>query len=383
MKITDVHVYPLRLKLSEKFLIGNTCNYEMCPVIAVVKTNEGITGYGEAMPAWEVTGETQDSCMAAIKAFCNPSLIGDTLIGKSLNSKDDVLELIEFIDPLRAPQKIYGNPAAKAALEGAFWDICGKHMEMPVYKILGGEQKKIIFQHVTGIFEPEETLDHVRKDLEAGAGVIKLKTGCKKIGRYDNFERDIITVKKVSELVQQYRSKAKIVIDANQGYVTPKKAIEICSQFDHLIEYVEQPIVAGNKLGLKEVKKKLNTKIMADEAVHDLFDAELLLNLRAVDFFNLKIMKTGGIFRLIQIAERAAESGIPCQIGSMIENTLGTAQGIHAFFSHKNILTNELGAIRRFQTILGQGLSVLPSELLLDEHNGLGIEINDKDLNNA
>ncbi|WP_410594218.1 enolase C-terminal domain-like protein, partial [Bacillus sp. SIMBA_074] len=88
-----------------------------------------------------------------------------------------------------------------------------------------------------------------------------------------------------------------IRIDANQGWTT-KQAISIIHELEERklnVDLVEQPVQAHDIEGLKEIKRCVQVPIMADESLFSPRDAMRLLNEHAVDFLNIKLMKTGGI----------------------------------------------------------------------------------------
>ena len=58
MKIAEIDAYPVKLAFKEPFVIANASFSDLYYVIVRLSTDCGITGYGEAIPAWEVTGET-------------------------------------------------------------------------------------------------------------------------------------------------------------------------------------------------------------------------------------------------------------------------------------------------------------------------------------
>ncbi len=129
-----------------------------------------------------------------------------------------------------------------------------------------------------------------------------------------------------------------------------------------------------------EVRKQLDVPIMADEAVHGVHDARLLLELGAVDIINIKLMKSSGIIGARRIADLAEQYGVPCQIGSMIESTVGTAMGAHAFLSHENIRTSELSGMRFLSRNYGEGVRLDRYSLALSEEPGLGVTVRDEEL---
>ena len=72
------------------------------------------------------------------------------------------------------------------------------------------------------------------------------------------------------------------------------------------IELIEQPVIRHDFEGLKYVTDHTYTPIMADEAVFSPDDMKRVLEMRAADLVNLKLMKSGGIYKALQMNKMAA-----------------------------------------------------------------------------
>ena len=97
MKITAVKNIPIKLQMKEPFVIASVTNFDMYYVIVKVETDTGVSGYGEATPAWEVTGETWQSVAACVDLFTDGSLLGYSLIGREIGSLEAVRAIMETI----------------------------------------------------------------------------------------------------------------------------------------------------------------------------------------------------------------------------------------------------------------------------------------------
>ena len=164
MKITDIKAEKVRIELTSPFRVAFAeINYSENLLIKV-STDEGIDGYGEAAPLPFVTGETIDSVVSVI-SLLRPGLIGMNPL--------DIEKIHELMDGC-----IYGNSSAKCAVDLAMYDICGKLMGQPVYKLLGGYSNRVQNDITIGIDTPEamaeEARAHVFKD---GFHILKIKAG--------------------------------------------------------------------------------------------------------------------------------------------------------------------------------------------------------------
>ena len=129
MKITDIKAEKVRIELTVPFRVAFAeINYSE-NLLLKVSTDEGIDGYGEAAPMPFVTGETIDSVISVINMI-RPGLIGMDPM--------DIEKIHELMDTC-----IYGNSSAKCAVDLAVYDLMGKFMGQPVYKLLGGYSNRV------------------------------------------------------------------------------------------------------------------------------------------------------------------------------------------------------------------------------------------------
>ena len=118
-------------------------------------------------------------------------------------------------------------------------------------------------------------------------------------------------------------------IDANQGWKV-KEAIETLKALDKFnIQHCEEPIARWNYMKLKKVKKHSPIPIMADESCGDEHDAERLIELKACDYFNIKLGKAGGIYKGLKIVDLAQKAGIHLQVGAFVESRLAMTAFAH------------------------------------------------------
>ena len=92
--------------------------------------------------------------------------------------------------------------------------------------------------------------------------------------------------------------------------------------------------------GSAEVKAKNTTKVavMLDECIHNIYDAERAGRLDAADYFNIKLMKCGGLYYGAQIADIAEKYGKQCMVGCMQENKISITAGVSLVAAKKSIV---------------------------------------------
>src|SRR6185437_7231458 len=155
----DVQAFDL--KLTTPFRISRHVQYTAQNVLARI-THEGMTGIGEAAPS-EHYGETRGTVLAALDMLTNE-------LGDDPFALEETLAHINHL--------LGRNPSAKAALDMALYDLIGKRLNVPVYKLLGLSAARTPLTSFTiGIDTPEAM---ARKALEAkDYPILKIKVGTK------------------------------------------------------------------------------------------------------------------------------------------------------------------------------------------------------------
>lgn len=144
MKINKVECVPVSLPI-EPFSDAYGNYDEMHYALALIHSDEGLTGVGEASPIDpSFYGETQSSIKAAIEGYIDPLIRGKNPL--------DIDKIESEID-----NRINGNSCAKAAVDIALHDLAGKALGVPVHTLLGGlsrEEASIALE--LGITRPED-----------------------------------------------------------------------------------------------------------------------------------------------------------------------------------------------------------------------------------
>lgn len=306
LRIRQTELYKLSIPLIEPFSTSLGTEDSANNVLIKIITDEGIVGYGECSPYMPINGETPDTCLVVGQYFAQALKGRDPLkIGKCIKIMDEI---------------IYGNTSIKSAFDMALYDIAAQHAGLPLYKFLGGENNKdIITDYTVSIGEPEKMAADALQIKEKGYPAIKVKLG--KEGAKD--------VERIKAIREKVGNEIPIRIDANQGWKV-KEAIETLNALAaYNIQYCEEPIAKWKFMQLKKVRKNSPIPIMADESCGTHHDAERLIKLEACDMFNIKLVKTGGIYYAKQIAMMAEEANMPVQVGAMLESRLGMTAFAH------------------------------------------------------
>jgi len=283
-------------------------------VMVKITSSDDISGIGESCSLPDFSGETHDTIKLMIDKYYSEILF-----------KKDPFNLESIHQEL--DHKFPANNAAKAAIDMALYDLIGKTLNIPVYKLLGGIcRSRVETGESLGIGKPLEIAEKAERFMKQGARAIKLKVGI-------DAKQDVETVRIVRE---KLGDDINIRVDANAGYSlkTAMKVLKKIERWD--IEYAEQPVAAWDREGLSLLRKSSSIPIMVDESICSIGDAVELIRSEAVDFFGLKLIKHGGIFKTKKIATLAEVNGIDCVLISPWETQIGIAAAIHLVLSSPN-----------------------------------------------
>jgi len=352
MKVSKVQIHPITIRFSESFETSYGPQSEQKSVLIKLETDEGITGWGEAAPLEEFTGENQDKVVRIFKE----KLSGEVLNENPLN--------IRHI--LQKMGKIEDYNSAKSAVDSALHDILGKKLRQPVYRVIGGLcREKIPLCEVFGIEPPERLIQKAVACVENGIKALKIKIGTDPVA-------DALRIKLVRDALKGIELRA----DANGGY-TLKRALDAVKRMEKYdLAYMEQPIPPGDLEALIKLKESTSIQIAVDESLYTFADAIEIVENEAADVFIIKLIKCGGIFNAKLITEIAEEANIPCVLVSPFETCVGLAANLHVALSSPSVkLPCELTMNTTYLDKYAEGLRTEKGFMLPPEEPGLGIKV--------
>lgn len=317
MKITDIKLGRISVPLRTPFKTALRTVNSVEDIIVEIHTDTGNIGFGEAPPTGVITGDTTGAIIGAIEDH-----IRKTIIGMNVENFEEIM--------LRLNSCVLKNTSAKAAVDIALYDLYGQLYGAPLYKLLGGYRKEIITDITISVNEPEEMAKDSIDAINRGYNTLKIKVG-------KDSKKDMERMKAIRKAVGY---DVELRIDANQGW-KPKEAVRVLRNMEDSglkIEFVEQPVSAHDIDGLKFVTDNVDIPVLADESVFSPMDALNILQRRAADFINIKLMKTGGIYNALKICSLAEIYGVECMIGCMLEAKVSVTAAVHLACA-KNIIT--------------------------------------------
>lgn len=353
MKIKEIKIGKVSIPLKKPFKTALRQVNSAEDIIIKVITDTGAVGYGNAPPTAVITGDSQDSIVAAIR-----DTLGPKLIGMDIDNLEGIMTILDTA--------MLHNSSAKAALDIAVYDLFGQLYNIPLYKLFGGYCNKLTTDLTISVNDPEEMVQDSLAAIAEGYTELKLKVGT-----------DVVMdCKRVEAIRRAVGYDVKIRLDANQGW-SPKEAVRIIRKFEQLglnIELIEQPVKAHDFDGLKYVTDHVETDIMADESAFGTYEVFRLLSMSACDLINIKLMKAGGLHNAVKIANFAETLGIQCMLGCMLESKVGITAAASLAAGKKIVTRADLDAavLLAEDPVVG-GVSFAKNEIILSEAPGLGI----------
>lgn len=353
MRITHIRLGRISIPLRVPFQTALRRVERLEDVILEIHTDTGAVGYGEAPPTGVITGDTTGGILGAMREH-----IRKALVGRDVEDFQDCLDAVE--------RCMVHNTSAKAAADMALWDLYGQLNRVPVYKLLGGARRTLVTDITISVGEPERMARDARDALARGYDCLKMKAGI-------NPALDVERLRAVREAVG---GGVRIRIDANQAWKS-REAVRILNQMQERgldIELVEQPVAAGDLEGLKYVTEHSYVPVLADESVFSPQDALRIMQTRAADFINIKLMKCGGLRQALRIAMMAEVCGVECMIGCMLEAKIAVNAAVALACGRKIITKVDLdGPVLCSEDPILGGATFEEKTITVSDAPGLGI----------
>ena len=274
--------------------------------------SEGRAGWGEApaLKDWggefgRYFGESPGTVRSVVTQFLAPAVKGCV--------PGEIMELHARMD-----HALKGHPYAKAAIEIAAYDLAGRQLNVPAYRLLGGAvRRRIWVTHSIGLIGFEEAEREVAQAVREGIRTIKVKVGV-------DPDRDVAMVLRVRDTVGP---KIALCVDANQGYAMPAEAIRTFRRMTRAdIIYFEQPVEGIDRMA--EVARAIDAPVMADESAWNPHDVIQIIEKRAAQIVSIYTTKPGGLFRAMEVAAVARAAGIVCNVNGSVETGIGNRANI-------------------------------------------------------
>ncbi|MEC2158267.1 o-succinylbenzoate synthase [Virgibacillus halodenitrificans] len=358
--IKQIKLHKLSMRLNNPFTTSFGTLKDKGFFIIEAVDEDGKRGFGESVAftsPW-YTEETVKTNEHIMEDFLIPILQKNTIA-----HPDDVSSLFS---------SIRRNNMAKAALEGAIWDLYAKRENMPLSEALGGTKKNIDVGISIGI-QPttQDLLDVIEKYVREGYKRIKIKI---KPGR------DIDVLKEV----RYHFPDLPIMADANSAYTL--QDIEHLKKMDELnLMMLEQPLAHDDIVDHAKLQAAMDTPICLDESIHSLEDVKKANQLGSCKIINIKIGRVGGLTEAKRIHNYCEKNNIPVWCGGMLEAGVGRAHNVALTTLPQFILPGDTAGSSHYwqEDIIQPEVEVNQGLIHVPDKPGIGYEIDEKILKKA
>jgi L-rhamnonate dehydratase len=307
LKIVRITATPLHIPVQIN-ITGKPHKTSLSVCLTEIHTDTGLVGHG-------FTAITEEEVVATIiDQICAQALIGESPL--------DTEKLWERLYWLLTPRGQSGYAGhAMAALDIALWDIKAKHLNLPLWQLLGGARSRVPVYATFGFgFYDRDNLAAAAKYWKShGFNRLKMTVGSHALARRDDPRsmRDVINedARRVAAVREAVGSDVEIYVDANCG-LDLHHAIELAHKLEPLgVSLFEEPVTHNDIDLLCELRRRTSIRVAAgqNEALAMRF-RDMLVN-RAVDVLQPNVAITGGYTQCIKIAGMAHAFNIPIDNG--------------------------------------------------------------------
>lgn len=355
--IKKIKLRKLNMRLKHPFTTSFGTMQDKHFYITEITDDQGNSGFGESVAfisPW-YSEETVQTNLHVMRDFLIPILQGN-----KIQHPDDVSALFE---PIKRHQM------AKAALEGAVWDLYAKRNDMTLAAALGGEKKTIDVGVSIGI-QPnvEKLIEKIGENIAAGFKRIKIKI---KPGW------DVKVLKKVRKVFPD----TPIMADANSAYTLDD--VEHLKQLDDLnLMMIEQPLASDDIVDHATLQVNMTTPICLDESIHSLEDTRKAIQLGSCKIINIKIGRVGGLTESKKIHDYCVENGIDVWCGGMLEAGVGRAHNVALTTLGGFTMPGDTAGSDHYweKDIISPEVTVQEGVITVPDQSGIGYDIDEEAL---
>jgi L-alanine-DL-glutamate epimerase-like enolase superfamily enzyme len=274
--------------------------------LVVIRLDDGTEGIAEAVCRPEFSGEDARAVAYQIETFFKPQVVGE-----------DPLHHLTILAKL---ERIRDCRAAKSLIDIALWDLRGKLLGEPVWRLLGGGPAKPVpltwvAHGNTRVAQVEESKHMV---LDRGYRGLKLKT----------WRRSAEDVALVREVRRAVGDALPIYVDANSKYTEFEARTILARVAEHQVDFIEDPCRSIDLARMALLAQALPVAILGDLTCNSLTTVQAHVSARAVGGVSVKLRRTG-ITESLKIVALCEAAGLPVVIGTDSESRIGALARVH------------------------------------------------------
>lgn len=313
MKIAGARAWPVRLEFARPVRTSAGSFAARDSVLFALTDDEGRTGCGEAAP-WPGFGTgTFDESMSALEDACR-------LIGGSQVEPGDW--------PPEIALRLRSASAARAAFQGALWDLAARRAGVPLADLLAQRVLSIPVARLHSVAthallvaaDPAELREEAARARDAGFRAAKIKLGGGPLAD------DVARAKAARDGLGDG---PRLRGDANGAWTEAQAAVALDALAPFEFDYVEQPLAAGDLDAFLGLRERSPVRLALDESVATEDGALRAIAAGAASVFVLKPATLGGSARALEIAAMVRQSGGEAVFSHTFESAVGALHALH------------------------------------------------------
>jgi galactonate dehydratase len=286
--------------------------------IVEVQTDEGVSGLGEV----RMLNHTD-----ALLGYLTEAL-PNHILGSDPFDTESLVHRMSKLDYGRAGEIAM---SAIATVEIACWDIKGKALGLPVYKLLGGAVRDRIKAYANGWYQVQRTEEEFRaaaqRVIDRGYRALKLDPFGAGMFELDANEtaRSIALVAAVRDTVGP---DVEILVEMH-GRFSAATAIRVAGLLaPYQPSWIEEPVPPENLKALAKVAEHTDIPIATGERIHTRYEYRELFELQAADILQVDITHSGGLWEAKKLAG-TAETHYMLMAPHNVGGPISTAANVH------------------------------------------------------
>ncbi len=305
MKIT---LQDFDLPLRHTFRIARSST-DVARNVLVAMEHRGFVGLGEAAPS-AYFGEDRERVRGAFDSvgeFTASDLVLDALQSAIRDPQSAIASILNA-----APPELRRVRAALAAFDIALHDLVGQMAGQPLWQLLGLQPSPTPATSFTIAIASVPEMQARVRDAQHYP-LLKIKVGT---------DRDLEILAGMRAVTYK-----RLRVDANAAWSVDEAIANIRAIEPYDIEFIEQPIPAGDLAGLRRIREAVSMPIIVDESVATAEDIPALAG--AAHGINIKLMKCGGIREARRMIALARSLGLKVMLGCQVESSVAITAAAH------------------------------------------------------
>ncbi len=327
----------------------------------------------EGKPAWRIQFDEVWKDIYCIKTDERVEGIGESYRGVNSQVVDGIIQSLIGAEPMTMNLRDLPIPWSREydGFEAAIFDLVGKKLGVPAYRLLGGAYREWIeVDSWTGRRTNADAIRKAREACQAGFRGIKFKC---------NLQDDVVAW--AEGIREACGPQFHIVFDPNMRFQRPAEVLRFSRRLEAVgnVECLEDPVPRWNLSWYRLLREKtslpiaLHVSLPYIELGQSLQDAVRAIQLEAVDYFNFN----GGMANFVRMADIADAAGIPCWHGSEVDLGILEASYLHACAVARNctLRSDIFGELVREDDLLVEPLEIKDGRARVPQKPGLGVEL--------